>query len=173
LIETHCIAREPVERWPISLRLVKPPTDNDIEGTVEAVFERYRAVAISSWNLISKLQRLHGPGTLEATQLVKTPVKSIWAVEDQERNNRENQDEELLVSFESVLSSTLARLRTEKPTFRSRIVSNDHDTLFGVSFDISFDTLFDTSFDTLKELTSRLSDWFDPLSCFTNLAVAV
>jgi hypothetical protein len=55
LIETHCIAREPVERWPVSLNSVKPPTDDDIEGTVEATFEGYRAVAIGVWNLISEM----------------------------------------------------------------------------------------------------------------------
>jgi hypothetical protein len=52
LIETHCVAREPIERWPVDLKMGLP-TDTNLDETVESAFERYRAEAIMAWNLIS------------------------------------------------------------------------------------------------------------------------
>jgi len=158
LIETHCVAREPIERWPVRLKRALP-TDKDLNEPLESAFEGYRAEAIRAWNLISDPPR-RSPTTQQPLYPSKTPSTSSPAfeikVQGHENQDIENQDVDLLESLHGELLVASAKVRMI-------------GTLKIHGINASY--YYDPQFTSLKEVASELSSRFDLLRChFTNLS---
>jgi hypothetical protein len=161
LIETYCVAREPVERWPVRLKMdLSTMADKDLDETVESAFEGYRAEAIRAWNLISDPPR-RSPTTQQPLYTSKPPSTSSLAFKIKVQGH-ENQDvDQLLSSLHRELSVALAKVRMIGTLLR---------TLHGLNASY-YSYLYDPRFTSLKQVASELSSRFDLLRCyFTNLS---
>jgi hypothetical protein len=146
LIETHCVAREPIERWPVGLKMGLP-TDTNLDETVESAFERYRAEAIMAWNLISDPPQRFSTTPWQPLYTSKTPSTSSSAFEIN-----------LLPSLYGELVGALTKVRMIGTLLRNPL-------LFTAS------QYYDPQFTSLKLAASELSSRFDLLRCyFTNLS---
>lgn len=105
---THCIAREPVQRWPAVLRIPTNPFYRGLEVRIQR-FEEYREIAVNIWNVITDLPNQYRSRLefMSMPQNKQNPdVKSQKpTIQDHASSDRARQDQEtqVLESLETML----------------------------------------------------------------------